>query len=969
MLKLGYKNGKFSDENVLYYTGRFIMKITANYLYPNNKVNQNKPQTFGQQAFGGNTNPVQNGSVQNAAFPAPNLNVKVPIAYSHVEDIKLNDDLTAHCYKLANGQRVVVVPKDGPTLIKTYINTGSFNEPDNLRGISHYIEHNLFNGSEDLGDKVFFDEVNKMGAYTNASTSFDTTNYYISSNLLEDTDEEKQIQLHAGMIQSPKFLLDKLEKEKKIVNEEINMCVSENENLGFTQTVKNLFNVKSSSLDLVAGTTDNINALTRDDVVNYFNNNYYPANMVTVITGEVEPQKTMSLISKYFNSTKTPSATRHFEKMTPIEKAVRQDIISPKSQSDNTTILLGFVGPENNNTKDKIQLQALLHLAAGLYNSRFSEVEKKYGINVNIAPERLSSNPAEKSMILLESNISENKSEELIKQIYSTMYKLTQNPPSEEELTAIKNNLKKSRTQIFEYSGGINHAVGSAFVNDNIEGLKSYNQIIDNMTPGDFVNTAKKYLDLNKAALTVVHPSYSKEGTISNNYNAAKSISFQGANKKTPIDISQVRTYKTGNNFEVICRDSHSDNVQYIFKINEKNWTPKKAAVANVLSDILENEGTFNKTVEEQNRFSDYYGIDSVITAGNHGLALSAEFPAEYTKTALEFFNDKIKNPKITQEALNNAVARLRDAYSQHEVSPYDKFNKIMYAGTPRAFSVDDKLKSLNSITLDDVKNFYNEIFVKGAGTVAVTAPFSKQPELKQEVFNSLSAYGKLQPKDISLRKYFTPIDKTVVCTDVHKKNSANIVEGFRFQRSKNMKDLITVELLNEILGGSPSSRLFSDLRETRHLAYAVNSKYNYSSDMGVFTLNISTTTENQESGQKTFDNVQKSIEGFNENIRKITTEKVTDEELAAAKKQLKSIILDEAESNADKTSMLFDSNNTYYGIDFFNKKLEMIDSITADDIYNAARNIFNSKPIYSITATKDTLKANEEYLKKLENN
>ena len=166
------------------------------------------------------------------------------MSYTKTGELKISDDLTAQCYKLANGQKVVIVPKDGTTVVKTYVNTGSMNEPDNLRGISHYIEHNLFNGSEDLGDKVFFDEVNKMGANTNASTSFSVTDYYISSNLLDDTDLENKIKLHAGMIQSPKFLLDKLEKEKNIVNSEINMCLSEDENIGFTQTVKNLFNIK-----------------------------------------------------------------------------------------------------------------------------------------------------------------------------------------------------------------------------------------------------------------------------------------------------------------------------------------------------------------------------------------------------------------------------------------------------------------------------------------------------------------------------------------------------------------------------------------------------------------------------------------------------------------------------------------------------------------------------------------------------
>ena len=943
------------------------MKIEPNYLYSANKIN-NKKQSFGQNAPAENTVDVQSQTVQGAAYPSPNLNVRLPISYSHTEDIKFTDDITAHCYKLANGQKVVIVPKDGPTIIKSYINTGSFNEPDNLRGISHFIEHNLFNGSVDLGEKVFFDEVNKMGADTNASTSFDKTDYFISSNLLDEADEEKQIQLHAGMILSPKFLLDKLEKEKKIVNEEINMCVSEDENLGFSQTIKNLFNIKSSSMDLIAGTTDNISSLTRDDVVNYFNNNYYPANMVTVITGEVEPQKTMELVSKYFNSTKAPVQNRHYEKMTPIDKSVRQDLISTKSDSDNTTIFLGFAGPENNNTKDKIYMRAVSYLAGGLYNSKFAPLEKKYGTYVNISPERLSSNPDEKSLIMVATNVSDDKSETLIKELYSTIYSLTQNPPTEEELTALKNTLKKSYNRVFESSASINNSIGTNMLNGNIEQLRDFNKIIDEMTAEDIMNTAKKYLDLNKAALTVVHPSFVLENNISNNYETAKNISFTGRNKKVPMDVAHIKTYKMGNNFEVICRDSNSNNVMYDFELKEKTWTPKKAAVSDILADIFENEGTLTRTTSQQNRFSDYYGIDSNITAGNYGLRLSAEFPAEHTKIALEFFNDKIKNAKIDAETFNAAVARLKDRYAQHEVSPYDKFDKIVYKDSPLAFSAKDKLESLKTITVDDVKDFYNEIFVKGAGTVAVTAPFSKHPGIKQDIFNSLNTYGKVRPKNIELVKHYEPVEKTIVCTDVHKKNSAKIVEGFVFKRSENMKDIAALNLLNTILGGSASSRLFTDLRETRHLAYSVNSGFGGLGDKGVFTLNITTSTENQETGKKTFDNVQKAIEGFNDNIKRITTEKVSEEELEAAKKQIKSILLTSSETNSDKNDMLNESHNSYYGIDFYNKEIEAVDAITADDIYNAARNIFLSKPIYSITATKDTLKANEEYLKSLEN-
>lgn len=86
--------------------------------YPINQtvaINSNKPVQAQQPE-----KVVENKSAQVATMPAtiPTYNVKVPMSFSHVEDIKLPNDLTAKCYKLANGQRVVIVPKDGPTFVK-----------------------------------------------------------------------------------------------------------------------------------------------------------------------------------------------------------------------------------------------------------------------------------------------------------------------------------------------------------------------------------------------------------------------------------------------------------------------------------------------------------------------------------------------------------------------------------------------------------------------------------------------------------------------------------------------------------------------------------------------------------------------------------------------------------------------------------------------------------------------------------
>lgn len=939
------------------------MKLTPNYI-STNKIGyiQNNQSFTSNPERPINTEP----QVTSLSNVTQDYAVRTPIAYSHVEDIKLTDKLTAKCYKLANGQKVVIVPKDGPTFVKSYVNTGSFNEPDHLRGISHYIEHNLFNGSEDLGDKVFFDEVNKMGANTNASTSFSVTDYYIQSNLLEDTDLETKIQLHAGMLQSPKFLLEKLEKEKNIVNSEINMCVSEDANVGFSQTVKNLYNVKSTSLDLVAGTTDNISALTRDDVVNYFRSNYYPANMVTVITGEVEPEATMNLVSKYFTASNNPVNQRHFEKMTPIEKPVRQDIISQKTQADNATIMLGFAGPQNNNVKDRIHMQALLYLFGGLDSSRVSKLEKEYGTGVSVCPERLSSRPEDRNMILVETAVPDSKVEPILKDIYSVIHNLAQNPPTEDEMTALKNRLKKNHNEVFESNGAINNYIATQILNNSVSHVKEFNKIVEEMTAQDISNLAKKYLDLNKVALTVVHPNSASKESIESNHKLVSSVSFTGANKKTPVDVKNVSHYKMNNNIEVIFNDVPTDNVIFRYTLQTREWTPRKAAVADILSSMMSFAGTKNKTYEQLLKNSDMLALDDSVHFGQYGFIAGARFSIENAEKSLSHLNERITEPNFSQEEFNAAIERLKDSYNSVEVSPVTKFNKVMLANNPAKFSAKDKLESLDNITLDDVKALYNDTFKNGQGHVVVTGPISSHPELKDIVFNQLAPYSQVKPLDIQPEKLYQPVEKTLVLTDVNKKNQANIIQGYKFKESENIKDKAAIELLDEILGGSPSSRLFMDLRETRHLAYSVHSERFSVGDMGFFTLNIGTTTENQETGEKTFDNVKKSIDGFNENIQRIMNEKVSPEELETAKKAIKNNILNYVSSTGGKTSNIFNSRYSPYGLDYMNKFYEVLDTITAEDIQAAAKYVFSGKPVYSLTATQATLDANKEYLASL---
>ena len=477
------------------------------------------------------------------------------------------------------------------------------------------------------------------------------------------------------------------------------------------------------------------------------------------------------------------------------------------------------------------------------------------------------------------------------------------------------------------------------------------------------------------------NPSYGLDATYTNdvlggptkeeidNYNKAKIVSFTGASDITPIDMNKLKEYKMPNNFDVVLHDENTDVANISLKIFTKDLSPKKAAIGDILYDMLQYCGTKSHKWQELAEVSDLNGIDSSISGGINSVSIFGDVPVENFKQALELFRENIQEPEFSQELFNNAVKHCKDRYQTTEPSAYQSFKKAMNEGLHTSYTTKDKLESLDSISLDDIKQLYNEIMQNGQGKIVITAPFSQKPELSKIAFDTISSFNTVQPKNTALYECYKPIDKTQVHTTETNRNQSEIIQGFKFKQTGNIKDDICLDIFNIIFGGSQTSRLFKDMREQRHLAYSVNSGYKISGDYGVEYLKIKTTTNNTETGEKSLDNIKKAIDGFNENIKDITSRKISHEELETAKRTIKSEILSGFEMNGAKNSIISTCASTPYGLEYINKQFEIIDNITADDILNVAVNIFSNKPVYSISGTKEALEYNREYFESLKNN
>ncbi len=173
--------------------------------------------------------------------------------------------------------------------------TGSKNERDNERGLSHLLEHMMFTGTKKRTSYEISEEMDFYGAEFNAYTSKEVTAYYfnsLSSKQKETTD------IMFDMIVNPVFPEDQLKKEKEIIFEEINMSNDETRKVVYEMMYSELFEGNISRN--VIGSTESVGSFTRENLIDYYNRRYTRDNLIISISGNFDEEMLISMIKKYF---------------------------------------------------------------------------------------------------------------------------------------------------------------------------------------------------------------------------------------------------------------------------------------------------------------------------------------------------------------------------------------------------------------------------------------------------------------------------------------------------------------------------------------------------------------------------------------------------------------------------------------------------------------------------------------------
>lgn len=899
----------------------------------------------------------------------PDYNISLPMGYTKTGVEKLSNGQEIHCYKLNNGQRVYIAPKESAnTVLNTYVNTGALNEKDEERGISHFCEHMAFNGTKGtngyikLGKGDVFKMVANMGGYTNASTGYAETNYTISIPKFKSEDFENIVKIQASMMNNLEMSDEMTEKEHAPVTSEINMYADMPDVVISNAALKNLYNIKTTSDDIVAGRVDNILNVDSKKVSDYFKNNYYPANMTTVVTGNVNPDEAINIIAKHFKGETPQNPDRQLEELKPIETTVRKDILSPKAVA--TSGCICFNGPQNNDLKGNIEVMVLNQLLFNKKHSIVSKALEPYSVEVEASTERLRTQPNDNMFVSLNYTTTEENSEIALKSIFDKIANFE--PPNQEDMETLKTSLKMMYEKRYEDTEKLNYLIGGSSLNGGIEGCVDAINVIDSLTADDLTDAVHKYYNLNKASIAVIHPETVTAQNLSDNYKKAGNISFKGniekrENKRKPVKDENVLRYKLSNNCDMAITSTSGNTGAFSACITAQIPADTKPGVKELLEEIL------LKASDDDVKLLDKNNIDVYTGAGNNHMYYEAEFPAKNTSTALKLMKKRILSPEFNEANFEKSKQNLKTELMTAQPSAYDNAKNDLFPNSTRGYSRSDILKNLDNISLSEVMGLHKYLTDNGGFTFAAALPTQKYPAIKDVVAGELSEMPVFKENKPEIFNDYQPIKSSKVIKDVSNMAQADVVQIYKFPKSANIKEIVAYKLMNSILSRGEDTGLFNNLREKEKLAYSVSSSLDISNmKSGCLICNILTTTDSND--LKSYDNVKKSIQGFTRQIDKIKAGEFTDSEFEAAKLGLKRNLLESFDTTVDKVTTLSEGLRNPNGITHNNMEYDILDSLTKDDIKNAANHIFKNPPIYSVRATKDTLDANNDFFESLNN-
>ena len=278
---------------------------------------------------------------------------------------------------LDNGLRLITeeMPALRSVAVGCWVDTGARDEGTNEAGASHFLEHLLFKGTEELSARQISETFDGMGAESNAFTSKEQTCYWAR---LVDDDLGVGMRLLSEMLQRPAFRQKEIDSERQVVFEEINMHEDDPQDSVFEAFSRTVHDGHALGRP-VLGTRESIGAMTRDNLDGYWRRRYGPGSVVVALAGAVRHSEARGLTEELFGEWSGGAVDHDFSPNAPSASVglVERD-------TEQAHLVLGGAGMDRTDERRWAFGILNLVLGGGMSSRLFTSVREERGLAYSI---------------------------------------------------------------------------------------------------------------------------------------------------------------------------------------------------------------------------------------------------------------------------------------------------------------------------------------------------------------------------------------------------------------------------------------------------------------------------------------------------------------------------------------------------------------------------------------------------------
>ena len=864
--------------------------------------------------------------------------------------------------KLPNGLTVLMKEVHSAPVFtaQVWFRVGSRNEHTGITGISHMLEHMLFNSSRNYKKGEITAQVRERGGLDNAATWTDFTYYW---ELLSSEHLDFALKTLAERMGNALLLADEFENERKIVLSEL----KGNQNDIARQLY---YALSTAAFDAhpyhwpVIGWQSDVENVSVEDLRNYYKANYIPGNATLVLVGDFDSAKALGLVRKYFGRKKAGSPVKPVYTTEPPQRGERR--VTLRRDGSAARVLIGYHIPELTHP-DTYALMLLDQILSGGRSSRLYQAL----VEAQIASSAWSSAGSRTDPSLFSLGAigqGDATCEKLEAALLEQAEVAKTTVPTAGEMQAALNQIEASIVYQNDSVSDQGQQLGYYNTVASWRYLDTVLEQLGAVKPEDVTAVAQKYLTRDNMTSawfipTVPKPSDSgspgggadplqRYGSEDDARTAVREMSFDSGLSKAPNAVASVRkgALRSAPSRPLPTRTVLDNGIVLIVMENHSNPTaavlissragscfeePDKTGLASLTAQML-TRGAGERDSLQFAMDAEFVGAEIGSSADVEDARMTARCLSKDLPLVMDLLADALRSPALAQDQLDRvrmqAIAALERTSESPEAVASRAFRASVFpAGHAyHAVTIDQAKAALNSVTREDVAEFHRRFYRPDTMVIVVVGDVDPATALAaaQDRFGDWKADG--PAPNVEIATVATQTEPKTIKVPMPDKSESDLIFGYALGLKRTDPDFYAFRILNQILGGGGAlgSVLGKEIREKRGLAYSVYSTFDATLGAGPWYAALGTSPKN----------VDLAVQTLKEEVSKLRDTGATKEQVRKATEFIVGIFPIALETNRGVANALMSAEKYGLGMDYLNEYAEYYRSVTVDQVNVAAR-------------------------------